>query len=928
MGDSRRLAKMPVLGMRTEIIVDVNVADRAPLVGIAWRLGTALRSMCGERGTRPGQCVVRRAGLLPPIPAQPETRWWFRSRLAGRAIATTLALAAGGFISLSSRAEGLVLPDSVERTGSIDVIYRFDGPVTGHGLIEAEWTDTVGRVVERRRIPLDLAGAAEAVFSLDPKRAVTVRNKVVVHLSLDETDQSGKPVHREHEEAASFIVSPPDNAWSDFQIIMWQRQTPAGYAALKRLGITAGMVQSDRSDKPGSGVMDQVDAMLDVDLGWYLENIATDFYSPYHQWSADRPKNWRLLEAKQRYWANPQDATVFAREPSLSDPEWLGKISDRLIGNVSALRRYRPLFYNLGDEPGIADLTTFWDFDLSAPSLAAMRKWLKTQYRDLVQLNEEWGAAFPSWEAVVPMMTRDAIKRTDQNFAAWADFKEWMDIAFAGALKRGSDAVHAADPDGLSAIEGAQIPGWGGYDYSRLANSLDAMELYDYSDNVEMLRSFNPNAVMLTTSFDGGEAEEHRVWREMLRGARGLILWDPNNEIVGKDGRIGDRGRKAAPYFQEIRGGLGALLINSHRHEDPIGILYSPASMRIQWLLDRRTSGDDWTRRNASAEYQDDAIRISTRRYGRALAHMGLQPRFISPAQIEEGALDSENYRVLILPSTIALSRGEAQQIRGFVARGGSVIADGEPGLFDEHGRRQAKPLLSDIFSGAATRVTNGFTYGKGRASHLTVSDGSDGARIFAEILNDAGVRPRFAEIQSDGRTANDVEAHIFENGQLTILALQRDLPSSSPGRAQAYEVKLPHPFYVYDLRAKAALGQTNLLTIQIDPLDAAILALSENPLRPPSISGPSRVHAGENAELTIRSGGADIAARTVVHLEVIDPNGAAVPHYSGNLVAANGVATTLLPFAVNAKIGIWTLRATEVLSGQTSTAELIVATH
>ena len=186
----------------------------------------------------------------------------------------------------------------MERTGSIDVIYRFDGPVTGRGLIEAEWTDTVGRVVERRRIPLDLAGAAEAVFSLDPKRAVTVKNKLAVHVSLDETDQSGKPVHREHEETASFIVSPPDNAWSDYQIIMWQRQTPAGYAALKRLGITAGMVESDRSDKPGSRVMDQVDAMLDADLRWYLENIATDFYSPYHRWSADRPVNWRFLEAK------------------------------------------------------------------------------------------------------------------------------------------------------------------------------------------------------------------------------------------------------------------------------------------------------------------------------------------------------------------------------------------------------------------------------------------------------------------------------------------------------------------------------------------------------------------------------------------------------------------------------------------------------
>src|SRR5207244_3595394 len=97
--------------------------------------------------------------------------------------------------------------------------------------------------------------------------------------------------------------------------------------------------------------------------------------------------------------------------------------------------------------------------------------------------------------------------RTDQNFSAWADFKEWMDVAFARAVKIGSEAVHAADPEALSAIEGAQIPGWGGYDYSRLATAVDAMELYDNGGNIEMVRAFNPKVVRLTT-FSGGGARK------------------------------------------------------------------------------------------------------------------------------------------------------------------------------------------------------------------------------------------------------------------------------------------------------------------------------------------------------------------------------------------------------------------------------------
>ncbi len=844
------------------------------------------------------------------------------------AIATTVVLAACGFLSGTVWADALVVPESAGHAGSIDAEYRFDRPVTGHGLLEAEWSDTVGRVVERDRIPLNLEGAAEKVISLDPKRAVTVKNKLTVHISFDEMDQSGNSVHREHDETASFIVSPKTNGWSEYQIIMWQRQTPAAYAALKRLGVTAGMVVSDRRDEPGSAVTDQVEAMLNADLRWYLENIATDFYSPYHEWFADRPKDWRFTEAKRRYWADPQDTAAFTREPSLSDSKWLGEIRDRLIGNVRAFRRYRPLFYNLADEPGIADLAAFWDFDISAPSLVAMREWLRGRYGDLARLNNEWGSTFANWGDVVPMMTRDAIGRADQNFAAWADFKEWMDIAFARALKSGSDAVHAGDPEALSAIEGAQIAGWGGYDYSRIVASVDAMEPYDAGSNIEMLRSFNPHAVTLMTSYGGGAAEAHRVWRELLRGIRGLILWDPDNKFAGKDGTIGDRGRKAAPYFAEIRGGLGALLINSYRHVDPIGILYSPASMRVRWLLDRRASREDWSRRSASTEYEDDAIRISTRGFAHALSHMGLQPRFVSPAELERGILETGNYRALILPNTITLSLGESEQIREFVSWGGAVIADGEPGLFDEHGRRRAKPIISDIFHGPARGATSDLAYGKGTASYLVAPDEPHRDRIqtLAKILKEAGVTPAFSVMQLEGRAATDVEPYIFENGQITILALQRDLTSTGPDGPRIYTVELPHPFFVYDLRAKKALGNLDRLTTELDPLAPTILALSEKPLPPPSISVPRQVHAGANAALTIRSGAADIAAQAVVHLEVIDPDGVEVPHYSGNLVAANGTATALLPLADNDKIGNWTIRATDLLSCETVAAELIVA--
>jgi hypothetical protein len=828
-------------------------------------------------------------------------------------------LAAGNpFVAVAS-ADQLVLPPAVERNQSIEVFYRFETPLTGQGFLDIEWSDVHGRVVERRRIPLDLTDAAVVTFALDTRRAVAMKNQLMAHLSFDATDKRGGKSRRENDETRSFIVSPDDHPWSDFQIIMWQEQTRTGYAALKGLGVTAGMVHPDRS---GTATAEPIDPLLENDMRWYLENIATDFYSPYHRWSGDRPKNWKFLEAKKRYRDNPLDPAAFVRDPSLSDPVWLTKIRDRLTRVVGAQRPYRPLFYNLGDETGIADLTAFWDFDFSEYSLAAMRDWLKEHYSSLAALNRQWTSEFSRWEQVAPMTTRDAMQRSDQNYSAWADFKEWMDVAFARAIESGTKAIHAADPEAVAGIEGAQLPGWGGYDYSRLAASVDAMETYDHGD---YMQAFNSKLIMLLT-VGGQEAyEEHRVWDEVLRGRRGLILWDEKHQFADEDGNLGAWGRDSAPYFTELRGGLAALLINSRSHIDPIAVLYSPASMRVQWLLDRRATGEDWITRDASIENQDDTIRITTRNFIRLIEHQGLQPRFVSAEEVRHGELGSGKYRILILPHSIALSPVEAKEISNFVERGGVVVADGQPGIFDEHGRKAVEPLLSAVFSGPATLAETSFTFGSGKAVYTNFGDeGSRAGRAFSGILVATGVRPRFPLVRPDGAPVSDVETYVFENGEVTVVALLRDfVPSADPSGGESVVISFPHPLNVYDVRAGRRLENTERLTVELNLVKPVLLALSERPLGPPSISGPSNARLGGIAEFRIRTD--QSAAVDVVHIDVIDPTGNIVPYYSGNLLAPRGEVSKALPLAFNDQPGVWSIRVKTLLSGGTEVAQLRV---
>src|SRR5947209_17336703 len=137
-----------------------------------------------------------------------------------RLLLATLAVWVGG----AAVADELVLPKSMERNQPADFAYRFDKGLTGRGSLDIEWSDVVGRLVERRRIPVDLAEAPEVVFSLDLRRAATMGNQLVAHLSVDGVEQNGGNRDLENEVSASVIIAAADHPWSERQIIMWQCQ--------------------------------------------------------------------------------------------------------------------------------------------------------------------------------------------------------------------------------------------------------------------------------------------------------------------------------------------------------------------------------------------------------------------------------------------------------------------------------------------------------------------------------------------------------------------------------------------------------------------------------------------------------------------------------------------------------------------------------
>ena len=780
----------------------------------------------------------------------------------------------GLLMAATAQADRLELPTAVERTGVIEGRYVVDPPRTGKAMLRLEWTDALGRVVERQTMPVTL-GSGSWPVRLDAGRAVAMDNIV-------RTDLGGAT-------AEAHFVARPAPGWDDIRLIMYQDHAGARLAALRALGVDGVKVLGHRVAFTEADVAERIAGPREADLRWYVENIATDFYAAYHRWTPEHPDdvNFLHLEAQRRHRADPADKSVFERQPSLNDPAWLARIGDRLAATVRAHRDFRPFYYSLADEPGIADLAAAWDFDRSPPALAAFRIWLARRHGDLARLNAVWGSSFPTWDDVVPEGTTAAMARADGNYAAWNDHKAFMDESFAAALRIGRDAVRAADPAALAGIEGGQIPGWGGWDYGLLAPVVDLMEIYPAGHNVEIVRSLNPDVVLLG-GLGGGDAKSIRqAWRSVLAGVRGMVTWDEAGGMVAADGQAGPWAAEVSKFARMLGGGLGALLVASPPAPAEVAVLYSPASFRLSWLQEHRAGGDAWTERNSEIENADTAVRVAMRAAAADFAALGLVPGWVTAEQVARGELAARGIRLLLLPRTGVLGAPEIAGLAAFTRGGGIILTDGPAGTHD--GWMRPRPAALEIgtllpVAGRRAAIAATVRAATGRATPFTV-----------------GSPPTLA---------------LRRNGEVTLLGAIASHDDMARADAPA-EYMLPQMAWVRDLRSDAGWRQADRLLLRLDGAGPALFAIAPAPLPAPRLFVPGGVRrAGKTVRLALGLAGPTPAATTVLHVELRDPRGQEARAYSGNVLLRGAEGSWDVPFALNDPPGRWTITVHDPLGG------------
>ena len=373
-----------------------------------------------------------------------------------------------------------------------------------------------------------------------------------------------------------------------------------------------------------------------------------------------------------------------------------------------------PTMWRITDD---ADAYPLWLREVYGPTAAPKRdRWVT--YEDIRPHLSAW-----------TLREFDASSLMDQwsfNDSHWCNF--------LGDLVEYANTV---DPDTPCGIVGGQAPNaFGGYDYAKLMRKIQYLEAYNLGSSQAIIRSFNPhNAIPAVTSHFHQSVEDDiwQVWYYLAHGNRGHIGWVEN----WFDGQTPRPWLDAvAPHFLEAGKKIGPLLKDAEWVHDGIALYYSHPSIQLGWILDAEAHGKTWI--NRDGDHKLGASHLVRQAWENMLRDSGLQATYLSYVDVVQTGIPPD-IRVLILPACLCLSDAEGYAIEQFCKRGGAVIADYMPGLWDQHGRGRAAGGVLDRLFGVrhSPAMTAADVFG-GKLWCEVDQDANFGWKTYTEFLTNA----------------------------------------------------------------------------------------------------------------------------------------------------------------------------------------------
>jgi hypothetical protein len=782
-------------------------------------------------------------------------------------------------------------------TGRLSV----EGPATGLSL-HLTARDLHGRLVAEETSPV---AAGESDFSLPMPPMITIMGWLEAQLL-----QGGRALDTRR---ADFGINNLAYPRDEIQHVMWMGY-PNDYI---------GPMMAEEFSRNG------VDSFYDggnVGYGPY----ANQRWLPYATRFTDSKTDWYQPKPTRQ----PDD---LVRDPCLTNPSFRAKVKEDLTKVATRGLRYGVSDFTLGDE----NLFVSGRFDLcfSDTCVEDFRRWAREVYGTLDALNAEWGSQFGDWSEVKPQTLAQA--KAAGNLVPWVDHRLHMDSVWAGIHDYSRGVIKQTVPHARVGYEGSDthVSTWSAADYWKLSQAMDLNNIY-YRDFLSLaVKDFASPDMLLGAGWFGGYPGNRNEpfmrwfpWRTLFKGANSFWVWCG----YGSPGAVMAYDVSLYPFFSaacqeiaRIKQGPGKLLMDAQRQHDGIALLWSAPSLHVGTATDGFPDLDSTL---------NSMVKI--------LHDTGLEAKVLSGAQLAAGKLTNDEFKVLLLPGTLALSQTEVAAIRRFAAAGGTVIADLRPGVADDHGKPFAPWPLADLFG---ARVTGPFAAGTGdltldgaklgmvtcdtavagtgagqvagtpvmiankvehgQAILLNFSlrgylslpkvagaefagwkEGAGYREFVRGLMAKAGVTPAVS-VTPD---APQVEVSRFARGGAQYVGIIQSLPlepieyTNHPDRrlsARPVTITLDARHHVYDVLKGRYLGETQTVGCELTPGVAQLYALLPYRLGGLILEAPASATAGSRVRSTVRLIVNGQPAGHCVRLRVMGPDGRERPWYASNIL-------------------------------------------
>ena len=514
--------------------------------------------------------------------------------------------------------------------------------------------------------------------------------------------------------------------------------------------------------------------------------------------------------------------------------------------------KYGVLFYSLGDE---AVVGYGKELCYCPECLARFRIYVKRIYGNIEKLNKEYGTHYKSFDEVKGMPLEQAADA--ELIPMWIDYRLFTEEEFINWFRLCIDMIRQYDPQAIIGSEGYVYP-------ERSISGFNFYKMFPYTgfgafylnERDHVAAQYFPSGAIAGAVLGAYEGLmnsgrlKYDVWFTLFEGFQSFFWWR-NFDITTGFSNSADFGFMLQPLsqyetaikeFSSIRNsGQGKLIISAQKHDDGIRIHYSNNCLHADTVAPDKNTWDG-----------------SLSDFRSVLYSLGFSYKYINQQELEAGV--PEQVKMLILPYSQAMSDAEVTQVKNFVKRGGVLIADYNPAIFDEHGKeRKVNPLLP-VF-GKFSRL-NIHKYGKGHAVYLdNYLSGAD-ARIksnsatgiqegmlrlfkrfnihpFAEVTDNQNIRQKFKVFEKGSEKYICMIGPVLEKGaeRTSKVGAEGGASSVTVGGSTDRVVQLSVPMHVYDLAKNGIyLGKTNRIQLNLEPSVGRILFCSPVPVTKPVI--------------------------------------------------------------------------------------------